>query len=272
MLRRLSILFLLLAVSGCTIPTEPSYVPFNNPSFTGYGYNDIYLLRSPIPGAFYDGLFSSEWHKDDYLDSTAIDSFFWYNSSATLYNKFGDLIQSPSDGFFVQVNGARLIANQYFQLDTPLNLNFPSPVAWTLNGDSYFPSFSHSISSENPPEILSPLASDSLNANASFNFSYNAPGVDSVVITLWYFGLGINATTDSLESAIDLLPQVQTVNSGAFIVPAYALHDTVNFKSFTPQSVQATVAWAHGDTIHVEEKVFGFVTEVACSRTYNFKQ
>ncbi len=270
MLLRLSILSLLLLVSGCTIPTEPNY-PLQNISFAS-GYNDVYLLRSPIPLVHYDGLFTSEWHSDDYLDSSAIDSFFWYNSGATLYNKFGDIIQSPSDGFYVQVNGARLISNQYFQLNTSLNLNFPSPVLWTLAGDDYFPSFSHRISSEILPEIISPPISDSLNANASFHFSYNAPGVDSVVITLWYFGLGISATTDSLESAIDLRQPVQTVNSGTFIVPAYALQDTVNFKSFTPQSLQTTIAWAVGDTIHVEGKIFGFVTEVACSRAYNFKQ
>ena len=175
MLRRLS-LFLLLAISGCTIPTGPSY-PQTNIVFGNY-VDD--LFRPAIPWSHYDGIFTSYLQTYDYLDSVGTDTqSSQYFSEASMYNKFGDPIFSSAPTFSVQLNGA-LLAYPFYGVDSYLNLNFPSPVTWSLVGDNYFPSFTHTISSENPVEIPTPISSDSQKANIGFEVTYNAPGTDTL--------------------------------------------------------------------------------------------
>ena len=271
-MRRLILLLLVLIISGCTIPTEPNH-PQTIIFFEPFGYNDFFLAHSPIPRINYDGVFVSQFHKYDYLDSAGKDTTsFLYDSHATLYNKLGNIIGIPSDSLSVQVNGVKLPFKRYYDYDTNLQLNFLLPVSWALSGDSYFPSFTQTTSSETHIDISSPAPKDSLFENAGFDLAYNAPGADSVTITLEYDGMGISEsdTTNQVSEYFDY-HHILIANSTHYTVPAYIL-DTSFLKTFTPQSVGVAVAWAQGDTIHIAGKVFGFVTEAITSRYYYFKQ
>jgi hypothetical protein len=268
MLRRLLFLSLLLAVSGCTIPTGPNF-PSNNIVYGNYTDD---LFRPAIPEEPYDGIFTSYLRTSEYLDSAGTDTqSFQYGSEARMYNKFGDLIFSTAPTFSVRLNGNPL-TYFFYGFDTNLNLQFPSPVTWSMVGDDYFPSFIHTLSSENPVEISTPVSIDSQISNVGFEVTYNAPGVDTVTLRITYFGKGIflGDTTGKLQDA-DQSQFPMTANSGHFRVPPFTI-DTSTFKSFTPQFVEADIAWGHGDTIHVDGKVFGLVTVVECSRDYYFKQ
>ena len=270
-MRRLTLLFLALLVSGCTIPTEPNYpqTVVGNP----VRYDDFYLDHSPIPVAYYDGLFVVQLHNYDYLDSAGMDvSNLSYESQSVLYNELHNMIDIPSEGLTIQVDGASLPFERYYQYDTNIHLNFPSPVSWIVSGDNYFPPFSHIISSENPIDILSPSPEDSLDAHTGFDLSYSALGAESVTISLLYDGTGIfkDDTSNQVREYLDNR-QLPIANTGQYAVPEYLL-DSSYMKTFTPQSVLISVAWAQGDTIHVAGKIFGFVTEVSNSREYYFKQ
>jgi hypothetical protein len=269
---RLRILLLLaLTISGCTIPTEPNYPQTN--SWGSTGYNDFYLDRSPIPNTNYDGLFVAQFHNYDYLDSAGVDVLdYSYDAQSILYNALHNIIDIPSESLSIQVDGTGLLFKPYYQYDTNIHLDFPSPVSWVMSGDNYFPSFSHNISSEDPIEILSPPLADSLEANADFDIAYNAPGADSVTVTLQYDGIGINKydTTNQVREYL-FNQQISTANTGHYSVPGFTL-DTKLWKTYNPQSLLVSVAWAQGDTIHGAGKIFGFVTEVSNSREYYFKQ
>lgn len=267
-MRRLVIAFLLLSLAGCTIPTGPSASGSN----IGYpwGPANFYLDRSLLPLAYYDGLFDAVERELDYTDTSGVDrSSFFQTGSITFYNKLGSEIEGPiSDS--ISIDGIPVRFHGYYDFDSVFH--FPSPVIWIFSGDNYFPAFSHSIASEVPVTITAPLQSDTQSASHGFTISYSAPGIDNVSISLSYLGLGTykSDTTGSLQDAGDF--EIMSVpNSGSFTVPPYSIYDTSQLRSFIPKSLEVIIAWGRGDTVHVAGKIFGFTTEVVCSREFNLK-
>jgi hypothetical protein len=269
MLRHLRFLSVLLAVSGCTIPTGPPY-QVQNPD-----NNDLYWgsLATPIlPLGHYDGIFSSSCSFVDRVDSTGSDTqSIDYFSQALLYNIFADEVIGSLPGLSATLNGNSLSWN-FSEFDTILDLDFPTPVTWGFSGDTHFPSFTHTVSSEKVPQILTPAVTDSLYLYSSFQITYSAPGTDSVSVQLFYSGNGVYAsdTTNTTQAIFfSMLPVL--VTNGYYNVPAYT-SDTSLFKSFTPRTIDVFVEWGRGDTIHDEGKTYGFLTTVGYERILNFKQ
>ncbi len=269
-MRRLFFLILVLT-AGCTVPTGPS----NSPAEFEFGtsYPDFYLNRNPIPFAKYSGIFSASVREWDYIDTAHADTTSLYlEGSQILYNALGNEIYTPVSTVSLSINGFPIHYRGYFNLDSGHVLNFPSPVTWSFIGDDYFPSFTHVLKSETPINILNPPQSDSQSASQGFTVDYSAPGADTVTITLFYDGKGMysNDTADTLEDVVDFTNAL-VPNTGHYVVMPFHNRDSTFLKSFTPQSVEVSVAWARGDTIHADGKIFGFVTEAVCSREYNFK-
>ncbi|HZK76043.1 MAG TPA: hypothetical protein VFD13_03965 [Candidatus Kapabacteria bacterium] len=273
-MKRRYFLLLVIALSGCVIPTGPQPRLHSNFERTLY---DNFLYNPALKPGYYDGIFSTIWQRGDYLDSAGADTGnAGYQTNATLYNALGNVIQVDRDKLSLALNGISIIAGQYVDNDTMHNLNFPAPVTWSLAGDSYFPSFTHTISSEEFPDILGPPASDTLSASIPFTLTYVAPNADSITISLLYLGSGYvqfnNDTGWTYENDFPYFPQNTLVeNTGQEQIPPLVMRDTNFIRSFIPHTVLLTVAWAHGDTMQRDGKLYGFVTEVARTRDYTLK-
>jgi hypothetical protein len=257
--------------SGCVIPTSPESA--NTGSFGGrFFFSDYYLAKPPIPYAHYDGTFMSDRHEYEYFDTTGRDTaIVQYSSQAFLYNKLGDIIEIPSGSVGVGVNGVNITYQRYYGYDTSLDLAFPTPITWTLKGDSYFSSFSHSISTEGPITYASPSVVDSQSASKGFALSYAAPGADIVTVTLDYWGPAVfrRDTSHTISDGYQY-QQFSIPNTGQCIIPPFVA-DTLEYRSFNPNNVDISIAWARGDTLHVGSKCYGFVTECVRTRTYNLR-
>lgn len=264
-------LLLAIALSGCVIPTGPEPVRFNNSALRSYYDLDLANLIN-FPNA--SGIFSSREESSEFLDTAGKRMVrSWDESHGTLINEIGDIIEVKPAGISLNLNGTNMLFTRYDEFDTILDPIFPSPVTWSMKGDSYFPSFTHTINSENMPEIMSPLVTDTLSAGNPFDLSFNSPGTDSLTVTLFYFVSAIlkTDTTATVQTDIPDIQRTHVANTGHYLVSSYVPRDTINWRSITPTEVLASLAWAKSDTINIGGKMFGFVTEVVRTRDYFFK-
>ncbi len=227
-------------------------------------YDD--LLNSALPPAPYDGVFFAQCVVVDFIDSAGNDSTeISYWSQPYLYNRLGDHILTIPYRDSIQIDG------KLWPSALGSDLNFPAPVTWSCRGDSYFPAFSHSVASETPPVIDSPSVMDSLDPNSVIHLTYSALGVDTVTISEYYTGPAhrVGDPTDSMVDGIDFhqlpLPNTGNAKLGPFFL------DTTLYTSFHPNRFDIVIAWDHGDTLHVGNMIFGFVTQVDRERIYYLK-
>ncbi len=273
-MKRRYFLLLAIALSGCVLPTGPEpYLPSNFKR----SINDNYLFFPALKAAYYTGILSTRWQREDYLDSAGTDTTYsWYQSEAFLYNDLGDVVRAFPGTLTLTLNGHPFTIGRYADPDTTHYLNFPAPVIWSLDGDSYFPSFTRTISSEGYPDILSPPASDTLSVSTPFDCSYVAPGTDTLTLTLLYLGSGyVHFDNDTGWTYVTNFPYLHNelvANSGhAEIFPSIFLPDSNFIRSYIPQKLVLGIAWAQGDTVQRNGKLFGFITEVVRSREYTLK-
>lgn len=251
--------------AGCGIPTEPT-TPQHRARYPA-------TPGARLPLAIYDGVFYGNVDAYEWQDSTGADSSRIYSLSHPIFfNSLGDPIRTPF-GVAVELNGTLLPDSVVRFLDySSQDLHFPDPLRWEVRGDGYFPSFTHTIQTESPIEILSPKPGDSIVASQALDFSYSAPGADSVQLSIFLHGTGVyrhDSTHTERESYSDA--RYWRANTGHFLsAPAFVI-DTFIFERFTPTDVQISVGWGRGDTIHAGGKIFGFVTNSSTSRTYGVK-
>jgi len=202
----------------------------------------------------------------EYIDSSGKDTTsVAYVSQPRLFNRLGDNIVSILYSDSVELD------NVLYSHDPALDLNFPGAVTWSMKGDSYFPAFSHTINSEPVPSILAPSLQDSLNADSMINLTYDAPSADTLTTNADYIGEAhwLKDPPDSLSLGVESHEYI-SANTGSVKLLPFSL-DTTFYTSFRPELLAVNIAWARGDTIHVGGKIFGFVTEVSCSREYYLK-
>ncbi|GEM_PF-2989924 len=273
-MRRSLYLALIVVLAGCKIPTAPDAPRFNSIFYTGY--SDFYLLQGPLPGDRYDAVFWSEQMIDDYRgfsgqDTTAVS----YRSGANFYNTLGDQIAHPSDSLRVAINGdtIRRIPSRYFDsYDTSLNLAFPQSVQWTFTGNSYFPSCTHSVKSEPSISIISPRPLDTLSVSSPCWLQYSILGTDNATITKMFWGIGRRKVNDSIVVDSFAVIQRQSALSAVDSFPILPFRaDQQEYISFTPKSLDVTIAWAIGDSVHVGKAIYGFVTESERTTEYFLK-
>lgn len=246
-------LSLVLIVAGCGIRHEPAAhkrSPWVQSGSVHEGY--------PLPPAMYDGIFGLNLTQES------------YSAHPTFYNADGDFIRGPI-GVAVSLNGVPLADTIRSGWDYRVHpLHYPQPVTWSVRGNGYFPTFSHTVPSEQPILLTSPPCIDSIKIDHPLEITYSAPDADSITVHLACWGTGIyRRDTTRIETRAGVGGYYRTANTGRYSIPAFSMPSY--FKSFKPTELWVQLFWQRGDTAHVEGKIFGFVNYVSTMGTYGIK-
>jgi hypothetical protein len=223
---------------------------------------------SPIPTGSYDALFECYdacWYYNDSL-------IHHYTVNVTFPTDARELYHIPKgmnipSTMNISLNGIAL----HRGAEEKFPLNFPEPLTWLFTGDDRYPSVTHTIFADSPIEFLLPGDGDSISLSHGFDVFYHAPkSVDSVTFHMTYFGKGIykNDTTKIQKTAQSYYYVVP--NTGRYVVAPYKMMDRF-FKSFDPERLMVQIMWAHGDTMHVGDCVYGFSVQGHTVHTFKLK-
>ncbi|SRR5581483_6900468 len=216
---------------------------------------------NPIPPGEYDAIF--ECYDDG---ASTNDSLHYYNAEVLF--PIGAL-QRPGGA---EMPCVRLDGNPvgYGQSKRILS-NRGKLIVWEFSGSEDHPSITHTIVRDSSLQFLAPDDGDSISLSEGFEIRYRAPKTtDSVLIHIACFGSGIlkHDTAKILETGQSYYRVVP--NTGIYIVPPLAMSQ--NFKSFDADRLLVNISAGKGDTVHVGNCIYGFITESHVSHTFKLKR
>jgi len=214
-----------------------------------------------IPAGTYDAIFTCYASLGDAIHKNGGDSIDRAYLVQTSFYKDGSRVKGIPAGVKVTVNGETLTHG----INERVHVELPTPVTWRVEGDDHYPSINHTIASGQPIDFVGPSSNDTISMSKGFDVRYNAPGIDSVQFHLTYFADVVkrhdtsSTITRGGQSSYNVV-----ANTGHYTIPPMAVRYD-QYRSFTPKRLIVQISWGHGDTVHNEDKVYGFIAE--CNRT-----
>jgi hypothetical protein len=215
-----------------------------------------------LPPGRYDATFlcyNVGWdsHSDSIIRSTL--------AEITFFDDSGSRTRRPRN-VRVTVNGIALTNG----VNEPVPVHFPEPVTWQIEGNERYPSATRTLIPETPIQFLAPRDHDTISISQGFEVRYNAPKSDSLqFLTMCFAKVAYKRhPTDTLEEGGQDYSYISR-NTGRFTVPPLSLNNA--FSRFEPKSLTIIIMAAHGDTVHVGNAIYGFITEAHTTRTFNVK-
>jgi hypothetical protein len=244
-------------VAGCSWHSAPPREIMFKP--------DKYHLN-PLPPAVYDAIFTYSTAGWDYTNDSVVVSS---SVSGGFLNDSGQPVLR-SESIRMSVNGT-LVNELALYRGQNIPIRFPESVTWRIDGNDRYPGVNHMIVPDKPIQFFSPKDYDTISLSRGFDISYDAVDADSVEILtacfakVRYRGHPGDTLQEGGQDHYDLVR-----NTGRFTIPRFAVDSNI-FQQFEPNQLMIMIMHVRGDTVHVGNCIYGFMSDRHYARNFYVK-